>query len=80
MRLVSGAAFQFIHAAPAATGPAKDRFATMGAIRRVMETIPDYIPALWAMAVEQAENATEKHDDFDSGWKRADPVDTNFRS
>ncbi|GMM60845.1 hypothetical protein NUTIK01_16220 [Novosphingobium sp. IK01] len=52
----------------------------MGAIRRVMETIPDYIPALWAMAVEQAENATEKHDDFDSGWKRADPVNTNFRS
>jgi len=38
-----------------------------------METIPDYIPALWAMAVEQAENATEKHDDFDSGVEKGGP-------
>jgi hypothetical protein len=45
----------------------------MGAIRMVMEPIPDYIPALRAMAVEQAQNATEHHDDFDSGWKKGGP-------
>jgi hypothetical protein len=37
-----------------------------------METIPDYIPALRAMAVEQAENATE-HDFSTPGGKGRTP-------